>query len=159
MQPLRPPNRSIFFFIQRSYKNASNVEKRSTLSGSRRPLSTRPIAERSSLLSPSPRRASLRATEHSKSSISRRFNVVVETPSTAAVVSVGGQSEVALSAPPARSSAEGRGGVTAIEDDLEEVDYDEVDPGSDEEDEEPDFWSKYGVIDAAALDEDAEIEI
>lgn len=46
-----------------------------------------------------------------------------------------------------------------IEDDLEEVDDHEVDPGSDEEDEEPDFWSMYGVIDAAALDEDAEIEI
>lgn len=101
------------------------------MSGRRRPSS------RSSLLTPSPRRASSRTREHS-----RRIDVVVETPI----------------APPARSHGEGRRGVT-IEDDLEEVDDHEVDPGSDEEDEEPDFWSMYGVIDAAALDEDAEIEI
>lgn len=39
-------------------------------------------------------------------------------------------------------------------------DDNEVEENSDDSsDEEPDFWSKYGVIDAAALDEDVEIEI
>lgn len=113
------------------------MEKRNTLSGRRRPSSTRPISERSSLLTPSPRRASSRTREHS-----HRIDVVVETSI----------------APPARIRGESRGGVT-IEDHVEEVDYHEVDPGSDEEDEEPDFWSMYGVIDSAALEEDADIEI
>lgn len=41
------------------------------------------------------------------------------------------------------------------------VDSEEVedDASDSDDDEEPDFWSKYGVIDAAALDEDVEIEI
>lgn len=42
-----------------------------------------------------------------------------------------------------------------------EIDCDEVedDASDSDDDEEPDFWSKYGVIDVAALDEDIEIEI
>lgn len=42
-----------------------------------------------------------------------------------------------------------------------EVDENEVEGGDDTEDseEEPDYWAKYGVIDDSALDEDAEIEI
>lgn len=41
------------------------------------------------------------------------------------------------------------------------VEEDEVEGGDDTEDseEEPDFWAKYGTIDDSALDEDAEIEI
>lgn len=42
-----------------------------------------------------------------------------------------------------------------------EVDENEVEGGDDTEDseEEPDYWAKYGIIDDSALDEDAEIEI
>lgn len=40
--------------------------------------------------------------------------------------------------------------------DVEEVEDDESDSDDDDDD---DYWSKYGVIDDAALDEDAEIEI
>lgn len=45
--------------------------------------------------------------------------------------------------------------------DLGDIDYEQVenDESDSDEDSEPDYWSKYGVIDAAALDEDAEIEI
>ena len=59
-----------------------------------------------------------------------------------------------------RESLRGVSGRGTVFDPLDEVEDDEVEPaGSDDDDEEPDYWSKYGVIDPAALDEDAEIEI
>ena len=48
------------------------------------------------------------------------------------------------------------GGLLDGVDDVQEVEDDESDS---DDDAEPDYWSKYGVIDAAALDEDVEIEI
>lgn len=46
-----------------------------------------------------------------------------------------------------------------VEQEEGEVDMDEVEGGTEDSEEEPDYWSKYGIIDDAALDEDAEIEI